>query len=63
MDDLMEIHAEAESDDRGLQQKLGKFLALDMKRVHDREAINQATEQSEGRRDQATRGQDESKEK
>jgi hypothetical protein len=59
----MEIHAEAESDDRGLQQKFGEFLAVDMERVGDGEAIEQATKQSEGWRDHAARGQDESDKK
>lgn len=63
MNYIVKIHAEAQSDYGGLQEKLGQAFALDMERVREREAIHQATQKSKGRRDQAACREDNSDKK
>src|ERR1700739_3386516 len=53
VNDFVEIHAEAESDDGGLQQEFRQALALDVKRMGERETVHKAREKSERRRDEA----------
>ena len=62
VNDFVEIHAKAESDDGGLQQEFRQALALDVKRMGERETVHQAREKSERRRDEAAGGEDDPQE-
>ncbi len=55
---FVQVHAKAEGNDGGLQQKFGQALAFEVKRMHGRESVDEAAQEREGRRDQAGRGQD-----
>jgi STE24 endopeptidase len=60
--DLSEIHAEAQRDDRGLEQELGEFAAFRAKRVLPGEAEGDAAEQRDRGRDDAAGGQEQAEE-
>lgn len=59
----MEIHAEAESDDGGLQQKFGELLAFGVEGVGEGQAIDESAEQGEWGRNETAGGKDECDEK
>jgi hypothetical protein len=46
--DLLDVHAEAEGDDGGLEEELGEFGALGTERVDDDEAKGDATDEGDG---------------
>src|ERR1700747_2997696 len=58
VNDFVEIHAEAESDDGGLQEEFRQALALDVKRMGQGETVYEACEKSERRRNEAAGGED-----
>lgn len=57
VNDFVEIHAEAESDDGGLQQEFRQALALDVKRMGQGETVYEACEKSERRRKETAGGE------
>jgi hypothetical protein len=59
----MEVHAEAQADDRSLKQKPRKVPALDVKRVRQTESVYQAAQKGERRREQTAGRQNQSNEK
>jgi len=54
MHNFMKVHAEAESNNRGLQQEFRQTLAFDMEGMSQGESVNQPTEKSDRWRDQTT---------
>lgn len=50
----MEVHAEAERYDGGLQEKFRQALALDVKWVNEAQSVREAGQKRDRRRDQAT---------
>ena len=59
----MQVHAEAEGDDGGLQQKFRQALAFDVKGMVEGESVDQSAQKRDGRRDQAAGRQDQCQEK
>lgn len=57
LQDLMQVHAKTESDDGSLQQEFRQPFAFTLKGVHGGKSKDKATQQREGRRDQAGRSQ------
>ena len=53
---LLQIHAESEGNDRGLQKQLGQRTALNAERMLDREAKCHSTSQRDGWGDHAAGG-------
>ena len=62
MNDFVQVHAKAEGDDGGLQQELRQAFAFNVKGMGDGESVNQAAQKREGRRDQASGGEDQCQE-
>ena len=58
LNNLMQVHAEAKSYDRSLQEEFRQALAFDLKRMRGGESIDQTAQQRLGRRNQAARRQD-----
>ena len=59
LDYFVQIHAEAQCDDRSLQQKSREISAVGWKRMSNAEAEEYSGGQGDGRRDVAARGDDE----
>ena len=62
LQDFVQVHAEAEGYDGGLQQEFREVLAFDVKRMGERKSVDQATQKSKRWGDQATRRQDDADE-
>ncbi len=60
MKNLLEIHAESQAHHGCLEKKIGELFCGDVERMNERESVNDAADESNGRRNETAGGEDQS---